>query len=71
MSSYDPILANQPLLAEIEAFIARTGTTATSFGRDALNDPALVPNLRSGRQVTMRTLHRIREFMAERSESAA
>lgn len=66
---YDRITANGPILGEIEAFCARAGMTPTAFGRGALNDPALVINLRNGRRLWPETHSRIRDFMAKASLS--
>ena len=45
-----------PLLAEIEAFLARTRMARTTFGQRALNDPKLVDNLCEGRAVRSTTV---------------
>ncbi len=39
----------QSFLAEIEAYLASTGTDATAFGKQALGDPSFVFDLRKGR----------------------
>lgn len=52
------------LLQEIEAFLNRTGMSATAFGAKALNDPPFVQQLRDGRDPKMSTVDRIRDFMA-------
>lgn len=61
---YDPILENQPLIAEIERYCANAGITSTKFGVEAVNDGALVPDLKGGRELRPSTLHRIRQYMA-------
>lgn len=63
-------------LSEIEAFLLAQGMEASGFGRDALNDPNFVSDLRAGRAPNLRTIERLRQFMAEsgaacRQESAA
>lgn len=68
---YDPILANQPLIAEIEAFCESKGLTTTAFGLAAINDGALVSGLRRGRQIRQDTLFRLRHFMAEYEETGS
>lgn len=52
------------LLQEIDAFRARTGMAETRFGRLALNDGHFLRRLRGGGNVTVRTLDRVRAFMA-------
>lgn len=54
-----------PILAEIEQFIAERGMTPTAFGMGALKDPNLIPDLRAGRECKRSTAERIRAFMAE------
>jgi hypothetical protein len=69
---YDRRQANAPLVADIEAWIARYNQRhpslpamgPTRFGKLAINDPGLLGNLRDGRQINMQTLWRIRQFMA-------
>ena len=45
-------IAQQPprLLGIVEQALAESGTAPSRFGRDAVNDPALVLDLRAGRQ---------------------
>lgn len=57
-------------LAEIEAFLARTGMSATRFGEDSVNDRKLVANLRAGADVGTRRMDRVRLFMATFPERA-
>jgi hypothetical protein len=52
-----------PLLAEIETFRASHGLSETRFGRLAVNDPSLLPSLKTGREPRRRTVERIRTFM--------
>lgn len=58
------------LLAEIEAFIARTGISRTKFGIDAVNDPRLVSDIAAGRNLTLKTVSRIRAFIANEERAA-
>ena len=55
---------------EIEAFLAETKMSATAFGRDALNDPPFVAQLRRGRNVTLSTVEKCRAFMRQAREGA-
>lgn len=50
--------------ADVEAFIAETGMTQTSFGLAALKDPNFVGSLRGGRAPRASTMDRVYEFMA-------
>ncbi len=51
------------LLAEIEAYLARTGETATKFGVAAVRDGHLVSKLRKGASVTLKTADKVRAYM--------
>lgn len=53
------------LLEKIEAFLKANGISATAFGKDAMNDPAFVQNLRDGRDPKMSTAQKVEDFMAE------
>lgn len=52
-----------PLLTEIETFLAEAGMTPTAFGRDALSDPGFVFELRAGRDCRRTTAMRARAQM--------
>ncbi|MDX2204716.1 MAG: bifunctional phosphopantothenoylcysteine decarboxylase/phosphopantothenate--cysteine ligase CoaBC [Hyphomicrobiaceae bacterium] len=53
----------QLLLAEIEAYLARSGETATKFGVATVRDGHLVSKLRKGASVTLKTADRVRAYM--------
>ena len=55
--------AIKALLADIEAFLARSGLTPTKFGIAAVNDGHLVANLRKGQGVTLKTADKVRAFI--------
>lgn len=57
--------AREALLNEIETFLARTGLSATAFGRSCLNDTAFVHRLRHGADARLDTAERVRRFMAD------
>ena len=59
------------LLAEIAAFLAEQGVSASKFGLAAVNDGHLVANLRKGNSVTLRTADKVRAYMAEQRRSGA
>jgi hypothetical protein len=52
-----------PLVARIEAYLKRTRSSATRFGREAARDPRLVHDLRCGRRVRRATARRIEAFL--------
>jgi hypothetical protein len=65
-------------IAEIDAFLERSGMTPTAFGWGALKDPNFVGDLKKkGRQPTLGVVGRVHEFirasdrMAEESASAS
>jgi len=52
-----------PILLEVERWLKRHDLTATQFGKAAIGDPGLVPDLRAGRDPSSRIVARIRTFM--------
>jgi hypothetical protein len=52
-------------LGEIEAYCRARAIAESTFGRIAVNDGKFVGRLRAGRGVTMKTIERVRKFMAE------
>ena len=50
--------------AEIDSFLAAHQLEPATFGRQALNDPNFVSDLRAGRSPNLRTIERVREFIA-------
>lgn len=53
------------LLRTIEIFLRSSGVPATRFGRDAINDPRFVFDLRRGREPRPETVARIVDFLEE------
>ena len=53
-------------LAEIEAFLSRTGMAHTTFGLQVLRDGKFVSRLRGGGKVTLETADRVRAWIATR-----
>lgn len=47
------------LLSRIERHLERTGTSASVFGRELMNDPSFVRQLRGGREPRRKTEARI------------
>jgi phosphopantothenoylcysteine decarboxylase/phosphopantothenate--cysteine ligase len=62
--------AAKTLLAEIEAFLARTGITPTKLGVVAVKDGHLVANLRKGHSVTLKTADKVRAYIARQAAPA-
>jgi len=58
------MMTHKQFLADVEAFLARTGTSASRFGREAIGDPNFVLDLRSGRVPSLRTAERVMSHMA-------
>ena len=54
------------LLDQIEGYLARSGTKASMFGRQAVGDPRFVQDLREGRRPRHKTQERVKRFLAER-----
>jgi hypothetical protein len=52
------------LLVRIERHLRQTGTPRTRFGRDAVNDPRLVDDLRRGREPGAQLRARIERALA-------
>lgn len=53
----------EAFLAEIDAFLLRTGMSPSAFGRAAINDPNFVGDLRKGRMPGLGLVDRIRDFI--------
>lgn len=46
-------------LAEIEAFLERSGMSATAFGLETVKDPNFVADLRAGRAPSLRLVEKV------------
>ncbi len=53
------------MLSKIEAYLRRTGTRPTRFGRDAVKDPRFVLDLRRGREPGARTCARVQAYLEQ------
>lgn len=53
------------LLRKIEMFLRSSDVTPTRFGRDAVNDPRFVFDLRRGREPRAQTVARVVEFLED------
>lgn len=56
-----------PILRQIEEYLRRTGTTPTAFGVATLNDPALVSDIRNGRELRSATRGRVLAYIERES----
>ncbi len=54
------------LLRTIERFLREDGISASRFGREAVNDPRLVHDMRRGRELRLRTEKHVLAYMASR-----
>lgn len=55
--------ARQQFEFEIEAFLVRTGMSASALGLQTMNDHRFVARLRAGARVTVETMDKIKAFM--------
>jgi hypothetical protein len=53
------------ILRKIEIFMRTSDVTAARFGRDAVNDPRFVFDLRNGREPRPETIARVIDFLEE------
>lgn len=58
------------LLSEIDRFLASSGMSASYFGKAACGNSELIARLRDGKTVTLTTVSRVRNFIAEREAKA-
>jgi len=56
--------SREKLLLEIDAFLAMAGMSAASLGVQSVNDPAIIYDIRRGKNPRLDTADRIRGFMA-------
>ena len=70
-SHYDaPNMSQQTeLLSEIEAFLVDGKMAETTFGRFAVNDGKFVARLRSGGNLTVATIDKVREYIRGKTAS--
>jgi len=61
---------NLILLRDIENFCRRAGIAESTFGKQAVNDGKFVGRLRGGKQVTTRTVSKIRAFIGDAAGDA-
>lgn len=51
------------LLRRIDAFLKRTRTAPTRFGRDVVGDPNFIASLKQGRELRASTVRRVRDYL--------
>jgi 2,4-dienoyl-CoA reductase-like NADH-dependent reductase (Old Yellow Enzyme family) len=56
------------LLEQIEAYLARTRTPPSKFGRTVVADPRFVQDLRAGRLPRRKTCQKVSEFLVSTEE---
>lgn len=62
--------STDPTLQKVEDFLRETGMKPWRFGREAAQDPKLVDQLRSGRELRRDTRQKIEAFLAEQAATA-
>lgn len=58
-----PMEQPQPIAEAVEDFLARHSMSHVTFGREAMNDPHFVRDLRKGRRLWPETEQKVRDFM--------
>ncbi len=57
-------LTDADLLSRIRAFCTQHKLAPSTFGRSALGDGSLIPNLEGGRSLTLRNAEKVMSYMA-------
>ena len=70
LAAMDMAPAGPAFHAEVEAFLAVTGTKRSVLGRGATNNPSFVAHLEQGTSPTLRTVHKVRAWMAAHARPA-
>lgn len=60
--------AQSQLVAEIEAFLRNRKISESTFGRLAVNDGKFMKRMRSGGNLTVKTIERVREYIRIHAE---
>lgn len=61
---------SEKFLTDVEDFLRREAITPTAFGRNALNDPNFVFDLRAGRSPSAAVIDRVQQYIASRRAGA-
>lgn len=64
------MLTHTTFVAEIDAFLERSGMSPTAFGLGAVRDPNFVADVRNGRMPSLRTVEKVDEFIRSQEEPA-
>lgn len=65
------MLTRDSFLAQIDAFLERSGMTATAFGKAAVGDPSFVPDLRKGRAPGLGLVEKVADYIAKQEPERA
>lgn len=63
--------AIRSLIAEIDAFRAKAGMSATAFGTLSLGDSNFIPDLHRGRTPSLSTMDKVRAYMQANDRAGA
>ena len=55
----------QKLIAEIDAFLAKSGMAATTFGQRAVRNWRIVEQIKTGSNIGLKTAARLRGYIAD------
>ena len=61
----------QEFQKEVDSFLAMSGMDPTTFGREAMNDPRFVFDIRASRSPSLRTIERVREWIKKQKGGTA
>lgn len=56
------------VLKEVEEHLAKSGTSASQFGVEIMNDSSLVFRMRDGGEIRLATIDKIRQYISRSSE---
>lgn len=56
------------VLQEVEEHLAKSGTSASEFGVQIMNDSSLVFRMREGGEIRLATVDKIRQYISRSSE---
>lgn len=64
------IITDEQLVAQIDAFLERTGMAPTRFGLETLGDGGLLKGLREGRSLSLKNAQKVMLFMEHHRPTA-
>lgn len=59
----------EQFVTDVEAFLTRSGMSATNFGREVVNDPNFMTDLRNGRDPKIGMVDRVYEFIRAKTQA--